>query len=75
LISIKIGIIITVAIIIAVSSAVLLTLDLEFQPVITQNEKIGLIVNTPSNAITIEELNNIYSEQELVERISIFFGI
>ena len=62
MISIKIGIIITVAVIIAVSSAVLLTLDLEFQPAITQNEKIGLIVNTPSNALTIEELNNIYSE-------------
>ncbi len=36
--------------------------DLGNQPSITQNEKIGLIVNTPSNAITLEELSNIYSQ-------------
>ena len=36
--------------------------DLGTQPSITQNEKIGLIVNTPSNTITLEELNDIYSE-------------
>ena len=62
MINVKIGVILTAAVIIAIVSAVLFTPDLGSQPTITQNEKIGLIVNTPSNAITLEELNDIYSE-------------
>ncbi|GBF23756.1 hypothetical protein MnTg01_00081 [archaeon MnTg01] len=61
MINVKIGIIIS-AVIVAIASAALFTTDLEFQPAITQNEKIGLIVNAPSNTITLEELNYIYSQ-------------
>ena len=62
MINVKIGIILTVVAIVAIVSAVMFAPDLGSQPTITQNEKIGLIVNTPSNAITLEELNDIYSE-------------
>jgi hypothetical protein len=60
LINVKIAIIIASASLIAISSAILFTPDSGFEPAITQNEKIGLIVNTPSNAITLDELNEIY---------------
>ena len=62
MINVKIGIIITVAVVVAIASAILFTPDSGFQPVITQNEKIGLIVNAPSNTITLEDLNEIYSQ-------------
>jgi hypothetical protein len=62
LISIKIAIIIASVSLIAIASAVLFTPDFGSQPTITQNEKIGLIVNAPSNTITLEELSDIYSE-------------
>jgi len=60
LITVKIGIIIVAGVLIAISSAILFTPDSGFEPAITQNEKIGLIVNAPSNAITLDELNEIY---------------
>ncbi len=62
MISVKIAIIIASISLIAISSALLFTPDLDIQPAITQNEKIGLIVNTPSNTITLDELNEIYSQ-------------
>jgi hypothetical protein len=62
LINVKIGIIITIVTIIALGSAVMFAPDLGTQPSKTQNEKIGLIVNTPSNKITLEELDDIYSQ-------------
>ena len=62
MINVKIGIIIVSAVLIVISSAILFTPDLGFQPAITQNEKIGLIVNAPSNTITLDELNEIYSQ-------------
>ena len=62
MINVKIGIIVTVVAIAAIASAMMFAPDLGTQPSITQNEKIGLIVNTPSNTITLEELNDIYSE-------------
>ncbi len=62
MISIKIAIIIASTSLIAIASAVLFTTDLDSQPPITQNEKIGLIVNAPSKTITLDELNEIYSE-------------
>jgi len=62
LISIKIAIIIASTSLIAIASAVLFTTDLDSQPPITQNEKIGLIVNAPSKTITLDELNEIYSD-------------
>ncbi len=62
MISVKIAIIIASVSLIAISSALLFTPDLDIQPAITQNEKIGLIVNTPSNTITLDELNEIYSQ-------------
>ena len=58
--NVKIGIIITVVAIVAIASAVMFSPNLGTQPTITQNEKIGLIINTPSNSITLEELNDIY---------------
>jgi hypothetical protein len=60
LINVKIGLIITIAAVAAIASAVMFAPNLGTQPTITQNEKIGLIVNTPSNSITLEELNDIY---------------
>ena len=62
MISVKIAIIIASVSLIVIASAVLFTPDFGSQPTITQNEKIGLIVNTPSNTITLEELSDIYSE-------------
>ena len=62
MINVKIGLIIIVVGIIVIASAVMFTTDLGTQSSITQNEKIGLIVNTPSNAITLEDLNDIYSQ-------------
>jgi len=62
LINVKIGIIITAVVIVAIASAILFTPDSGFQPAITQNEKIGLIVNAPSNTITLDDLNEIYSQ-------------
>lgn len=62
MINIKIGIIITVAAIISITSVALFAPNLGSQPTITQNEKIGLIINTPSNAITLEDLSEIYSQ-------------
>ena len=62
MINVKIGLIITIVAIAGIASAVMFTTDLGTQPSITQNEKIGLIVNTPSNAITLDELNEIYSQ-------------
>lgn len=62
MINVKIGIIITAVVIVAIASAILFTPDSGFQPAITQNEKIGLIVNAPSNTITLDELNEIYSQ-------------
>lgn len=54
------GVIIGVAVSIAIISSVLLipTLDIPIQT----NEKIGLVINTPSNSITLQNLDEIYSE-------------
>ena len=60
MINVKIGIILSVVIIIAIASAVMLAPDLGSKPEIIQNEKIGLIVNTPTNEITIEDLRDYY---------------
>ena len=62
MINVKIGIVITAAVIAAIAAALVFSPNLGNQPTITQNEKIGLIVNTPSNSITLEELNEIYTE-------------
>ncbi|MEX0862955.1 hypothetical protein [Nitrosopumilus sp.] len=54
------GVIIGVVVGIAVISSALLipTLDIPIQT----NEKIGLVINTPSNSITLQNLDEIYSE-------------
>jgi len=62
LINVKIGVIITVAVIAAIAAVLMFSPNLGSQPSITQNEKIGLIVNAPTNSITLDELNEIYSE-------------
>lgn len=50
------------AVSVAIASAVLFAPDLGNQSTITQNQKIGLIINAPSNEITIDELGDIYSK-------------
>lgn len=62
MINVKIGIILTVGVIIAIASAVIFVPDLGIQPSTTQNEKIGLIINPPTNAITLEKISDIYSQ-------------
>lgn len=62
MINVKIGIIITAAAIAAIVSVVVFAPDLGTESIKTQNEKIGLIVNAPSNSITIEDLSEIYSQ-------------
>ncbi|HSG74365.1 MAG TPA: hypothetical protein VLA01_04125 [Nitrosopumilaceae archaeon] len=62
MINVKIGIIITIVTVAAIASTIMFAPNLGTQPTITQNEKIGLIVNTPSNSITLEELNDTYSQ-------------
>lgn len=62
MINVKIGIIITAAVIVALASAAMFAPNLGNQPNVAQNEKIGLIINAPTNSITIDELNEIYSE-------------
>ena len=55
--------------------------NLELKPeIITQknNEKIGLVINSPSPSISLQQLDKIFtdaSSSELVEVMSISFGI
>lgn len=62
MINVKIGIIIASVVLIVIASTILFTSDSGFQTATSQNEKIGLIVNAPSNTITLDELNEIYSQ-------------
>jgi len=58
-----IGGIITAVVIAGIASAFLLSTESENEPpIIIHNEKIGLIVNTPTNEISIDELRNYYSQ-------------
>lgn len=59
------GIIVIVAIILTVFSAVSLLLNSETLPPTiskTSNEKIGLVINSPNQSTTLQELDQIYSE-------------
>jgi len=49
-------------VIIAIIAIVLLTPNLESTPIQKHNEKIGLVINTPHSAISLQDLNQIYSE-------------
>lgn len=55
------GIIAAVAIA-AIASAFLLLSESGFQPTTSHNAKLGLIVNTPSNKITLDDLKNYYTQ-------------
>jgi hypothetical protein len=57
-----IGGIIAAVIITAISSAFLLLSGTGFQPTISHNEKIGLIINPSSNKITLDDLKNYYTQ-------------
>jgi len=58
-----IGGIITAVVIAGIASAFLLSTESENEPpIIIHNEKIGLIVNTPTNEISINDLSNYYSQ-------------
>ncbi len=58
-----VGGIITAVIIAGISTAFLLSSNSDIiEPAVTKNEKIGLIVNTPTNQISIEHLRDYYSQ-------------
>jgi hypothetical protein len=57
-----IGGIITAVTIAAIASAFLLLSESGFQPTTSHNAKLGLIVNTPSNKITLDDLKNYYTQ-------------
>jgi len=56
------GVIIGIAIIIAVASAVLILPDSEIITTQKTNEKIGLVINSPNQSVTLQKLDQIYSE-------------
>ena len=57
-----IGGIIAAVTIAAIASAFLLLSESGFQPTTSHNAKLGLIVNTPSNKITLDDLKNYYTQ-------------
>jgi hypothetical protein len=57
-----IGGIITAVTIAAIASAFLLLSESGFQPITSHNAKLGLIVNPPSNKITLDDLKNYYTQ-------------
>ena len=57
-----IGGIITAVTIAAIASTFLLLSESGFQPTTSHNAKLGLIVNTPSNKITLDDLKNYYTQ-------------
>lgn len=57
-----IGGIITAVTIAAIASAFLLLSESGFQPTTSHNAKLGLIVNPPSNKITLDDLKNYYTQ-------------
>jgi hypothetical protein len=57
-----IGGIITAVTIAAIASAFLLLSESGFQPTTSHNAKLGLIINPPSNKITLDDLKNYYTQ-------------
>ena len=57
-----IGGIITAVAIAAIASVFLLSSESGFQPTTSHNAKLGLIVNPPSNKITLDDLKNYYTQ-------------
>jgi hypothetical protein len=51
-----------IAVVIAIVTIVLLTPNLESTPIQKYDENIGLVINTPHSAISLQDLNEIYSE-------------
>lgn len=65
MINVKIGVLITAAVLVAIVTALMFSPNLGIDskpPSITKNEKIGLIVNTPTNSVTLDQLNEIYAK-------------
>ena len=57
-----IGVMIAAVAIAAIASAFLLLYESGFQPTTSHNAKLGLIVNPPSNKITLDDLKNYYTQ-------------
>ncbi|MGI0096883.1 MAG: hypothetical protein ACREAJ_00700, partial [Nitrosopumilaceae archaeon] len=57
-----IGVMITAVAIAVIASVFLLLSESGFQPVTSHNAKLGLIVNPPSNKITLDDLKNYYTQ-------------
>ena len=53
---------IAAVVIVAIASAFLLLSESGFQPTTSHNAKLGLIVNPPSNKITLDDLKNYYTQ-------------
>jgi len=56
------GVVVGIVVIIAVTAAVLNLPSSEIVPTQKTNEKIGLVINSPNQSITLQELDQIYSE-------------
>ncbi len=56
------GVIVGIIVVIAIGSLILSTLDTEIITKQQTNEKIGLVINSPNQATTLQELDQIYSE-------------
>ncbi len=56
------GVVICIAVIIAVTTAVLSSPSPEVIVPQKANEKIGLVINSPNQSVTLQELDQIYSE-------------
>ena len=56
------GVAVGIAVIIAVSAAVLITTSSEIISTQKTNEKIGLVINTPNSSVSVQQLDEIYSD-------------
>ncbi len=56
------GVVVGIVVIIAVAAAVLTLPSSESIAILKANEKIGLVINSPNQSITLQELDQIYSQ-------------
>ena len=56
------GVVAGIVVIIAIAAAVLSIPSSEITPIQKTNEKIGLVINSPNQSVTLQKLDQIYSE-------------
>jgi len=56
------GVVVGIVVIIAIAAAVLSIPSSEIAPIQKTNEKIGLVINTPNSVVSLQELDEIFSE-------------